>query len=627
MENTEIRWMNYEEMAAELGISYRSVRRYASEPEKYGLMRREKGPGESGRDRILLARLPEAEKPVTDFFSMAADAEYPDIEDAPLHYQFRWYLHKKLVGKSGSALRQTRKYYTDLFKKTGIIPEALKEIDGRKTNGGSRCGGRAATVTPEAEARFVEMVRESALSDPSDPKFMTQRLRKIINYQRRLQQEFGRKISRAALYRLVKTHSLKRYLDKPDYEGEVGKVATYFNPVPVFDLVQMDGMTFKWLEIRDKNGNFRQPQVIEFYDTGSRYMLAMDAYMSESNEESVDIFCKFLTSTPFPDKKIRVRPDNAKGFLNLRRPIHHLNRDHSRPDKFFMDADFARVRAPKHKVHLESSHRALHNFEDQVILALPQEKIIESKKAVKFINGKQISGTVRRFDCTIEELRATGIIEKYREEHNTRMHNFSEGGITRRWIPAEKLGEYLRTVECLKFTEADTEKFKAYGYPKTKATVRRDGTLTYKNRQWQTTDARFMGIKTRVRVSDLGEKLLIFEEKENGMILGSAMAVGPSTKPKFVETRSKDRSQVNDYDLISAYLEKSGMTVNHERLQEMYAKNLRLDQAVEMVTENRERYAGKAGFIAFHLFYSDFARAKQAETKVPEYANLRKEAM
>ena len=58
---------------------------------------------------------------------------------------------------------------------------------------------------------------------------------------------------------------------------------------------------------------------MKYYDTGSRYMFELQAYFSESNENSVDPFTRSLLSTDFADKKIRIRPDNAKGFVNLKR--------------------------------------------------------------------------------------------------------------------------------------------------------------------------------------------------------------------------------------------------------------------------------------------------------------------
>jgi hypothetical protein len=55
--------------------------------------------------------------------------------------------------------------------------------------------------------------------------------------------------------------------------------------------------------------------VIEFYDTGSRYMFVLESYFSESSLNAVELFRNFLLSVPLP-KKNRIRPDRASGFLN-----------------------------------------------------------------------------------------------------------------------------------------------------------------------------------------------------------------------------------------------------------------------------------------------------------------------
>ena len=66
---------------------------------------------------------------------------------------------------------------------------------------------------------------------------------------------------------------------------------------------------FHYIEIKDQDGNWRRPIVIEFLDTGSRYMFEMGIYFSDSNEISVDAFFKFLKSTKFPQKKILIITD------------------------------------------------------------------------------------------------------------------------------------------------------------------------------------------------------------------------------------------------------------------------------------------------------------------------------
>ena len=72
-----------------------------------------------------------------------------DESQLPLDDQFVILLHKKIMHKSGSAKRFAKKYYTDQYKKTGVIPAALllaeKGImEGRKLSG--RTGALAHAV-------------------------------------------------------------------------------------------------------------------------------------------------------------------------------------------------------------------------------------------------------------------------------------------------------------------------------------------------------------------------------------------------------------------------------------------------------------------------------------------------
>ena len=99
-------------------------------------------------------------------------------------------------------------------------------------------------------------------------------------------------------------------------------------------------------------------------------------------------FTRFLLCTPFPQKKVRIRPDNAKGFLNLKRAINALNLSHSTPDGFYMESDFSRIHAPKEKAHLESSHRSFHNFEIRIIKAF-ENRIVKTEPGFLFSNGRK----------------------------------------------------------------------------------------------------------------------------------------------------------------------------------------------------------------------------------------------
>jgi len=80
-------------------------------------------------------------------------------------------------------------------------------------------------------------------------------------------------------------------------------------------------------------------------------------------------FCRFLKANDFAKKVMKIRPDNAKGFLNLKRVLHELNtgRGYGQREGFLFYEDYARASTPIDKAHLESSHRSLHKFEQQII--------------------------------------------------------------------------------------------------------------------------------------------------------------------------------------------------------------------------------------------------------------------
>jgi len=193
----------------------------------------------------------------------------------------------------------------------------------------------------------------------------------------------------------------------------------------------------------------------------------------ESNETSVDAFFKFLKSTKFPQKKIQIRPDNSNGFLNLKRAIKEINLKYSLPDKFYFSADFAKIKNPKNKAHLESSHRRLHGFEDYIIDKLPKNKLIKRVPRTKINKktGKQETITISRFDITIEQLRESKLIQCYMNEHNEKYRTFSVSGRQKKWAPKEKFESYISKVATFKFDESQIENFLKYGYRKYNATV------------------------------------------------------------------------------------------------------------------------------------------------------------
>jgi hypothetical protein len=545
-----------------------------------------------------------------------------DISSLPIDDQFMILLHKKLMDKKGSAKRRAKKYYMDQYRKTGVIPKPLR-LAGQGIMEGRKCSGRPPTLSSDVKSRFIDMVKASC--DAEDPSFIyiTRRARTITTYHRFLQEEFQKDISIHALRRLVRKEGLDLYLKQPDFDGDqVDK--GYFNPEEVFDLVQVDGCKFQYFKIKDENGDWRKPQVIEFYDTGSRYMFVLECYFSETSLNAVDLFSRFLLDAPFPKKKIRLRPDRAKGFLNLKRPIHELNIKYSMPGGFYMDPDFSGTRSPKHKVHLESSHRSLHNFEIRIIKRF-EDRIAKTEPGVIFKGNRKERITVTCLDICIEELRQSRMIELYRREHNGTSHRFSEGGRTQAWIPSQRLQGYLAGQETMDFDPAHMDSFMKYGFDKKKATVSKDKTILCNKQKYAVVVGaeKFSSYKsTAVKISHYNNKLYIFEDKKDGICLGEAVCQEPSQKPRSVTEKAEQRLKKNEVEQICGYLEDKQMRVDMKSLISCYQNGLTFSIAKAVFEANMDRYQqlvaklqdpNRAGFVRFNAFMIDIKRHRQRQ--------------
>jgi len=551
-----------------------------------------------------------------------------DISNLSLDDQFMILLHKKIMNKTGSTKRRSKKYYMDQYKKTGIIPEPLL-LAGKSIMEGRKCSGRSRVLSNNEKNRFIEMVKASC--DENNPRFIyiTQKARMITTYHKFLEEEFKKKISIYALRRLSQKEHLNFYLKKPDFdESQMDK--GYFNPEKIFDLVQVDGCKFQYIKIKDENGKWCKPQVIEFFDTGSRYMFVLDFYFSESNENAVDLFTCFLLDVPFPKKRIRLRPDRAKGFLNLKRPIHELNIKYSMPDGFYMDPDFSGVQSPKHKVHLESSHRSLHNFEIRIIKKF-EDKIAKLETGFAFKGNKKEQIKVTCLDITIQELKQSQVIELYRREHNENSHRFSEGGKTQTWIPSQKLQAYLSDIEPMQFDSVHIETFMKYGFIKKKATVSTQKTITFNKQKYTVVEGseNFNPYKsTTVKVSHYNNKLFIFENKNDGVFLGEALCQKPSQKPVSVIKKTKKRLKQNEVEQIAGYLESKEMSIDITALISCYQNGLTFNIAKIIFEKNITRYEqlgaklqdqSRSGFVMFNAFLIDYKRYHQEKSDLPNY--------
>ena len=547
-----------------------------------------------------------------------------DISKLSLDDQFMILLHKKIMDKTGSAKRRAKKYYVDQYKKTGIIPKPL-QLAGRGIMEGRKCSGRSRALSPDVKNRFIQMVKASC--DANDPNFIyiTRKARAITTFHKFLQEEFQKNISIHALRRVVGQQNLKLYLQKPDFdEPHIAK--GFFNPEEIFDLVQVDGCSFQYIKIKDENGKWCKPQVIEFYDTGSRYMFVLEFYFSETSLNALDLFTRFLLDVPFAKKRVRLRPDRAKGFLNLKRPIHELNLKYSLPDGFYMEADFTGSRSPKHKVHLESSHRSLHHFEIRIIKKF-EDAIVKTEAGFCFKGNKKQPIVVTCLDITLEQLRGSRMLELYRREHNDSVHRFSEAGQTQRWCPSQKLNAYLADQQPIEFDPDHIDDFIRYGFDKRKATVSTQKTITYNKQKYTVVVGaeKFSSYKsTPVAVSSCNNKLYIFEPQKDGLFLGEALCQQPSQKPKSVVEKSEKRLKQNQIEQIAAYLENQQMSVDINSLICCYQSGLTSNIAKAVFENNTKRYdqlvaklqqPDRAGFVRFNAFVIDYKRYQLARTQ------------
>ena len=544
-----------------------------------------------------------------------------------LDERFHLLLHKKLMNKRGSAFRRAKKYYTDQYRKTGIIPRPLL-LAGKGVMEGRRCSGRPRALDAEARNRFIAMVRASC--DPLDPAFIfiTRKARTLKNYHHWLQAELNRPVSIDALRRAVKRENLTDCLTRPDSEADLSSMY-YFDPVPVFDLIQMDGCQFQYLKIRAANDTWANPRAIEIYDTCSRYLFVLDAFFAESNVNGVDLFTQFLSGTPFPPKKVRIRPDNAKGFLNLKRVFNAVNQAHSVPDGFFLDADFSRPRSPKDKAHLESSHRSLHNFEIRIIKAF-EHRIVKTEPGCLFRGGKKEVITVTLLDISLQELRAGSLLREYCREHNTTPHYFSDKGAIRAWIPEQRLDTFLKgQKDFLEFTKEQVNGYMKYGFTKVPATVSSQKTIRHNNRIYSVTEGAgsFSSHKSmRVTISAFQDKLFIFEPADNGTLLGEAVPLNP---PEKRVPHPEADIEKNEFEQIVELLESHAMTIDRQVLIDCCQQGLSLERAHGIVETNNKRYTAYRnkvkqpdlikGMAVFNAFILD-CQAHHQKSHVAPYA-------
>ena len=299
------------------------------------------------------------------------------------------------------------------------------------------------------------------------------------------------------------------------------------------------------------------------------------------------------------------------------------------PDGFYLDPDFSAPNSPKHKAHLESSHRSVHSFEARIIKTF-EKSIVKTEPGFLFKNNKKRKITVTYLDVGIEQLRDSALIEVYRREHNEKRHRFSIEGRTSRWIPKERLDQYVSGEKTIVFDPVDVEGFMKYGFDKKNATVSKDRTITYDKQTWYVASGAEKFSRqhsTKVYVSDVNGKLLIFEYRNDGILLGEALCQGPSKKPQFKIEQSSKRLQINEVEQIGAFLEARGMAINMATVIAKHRQGLTLAVVKEVYQKNQVRYdtysvrlkhaPEKLAAALFNAFVMDYDRQKRQRHVAP----------
>lgn len=515
----------------------------------------------------------------------------------------------KVKDKPASTARSLRAYYRKQFQQTGKVPMALCVKEGR------RYAGKRRQISRDIETRFVDMVIRSA--DSSDIfNYYTQDQRKVTVFQRQLEKEFSRKIPIHQLYTVVRACNLAPYLSKQDDEIDDEKTPGFFKAEPVGALVQMDGVEADYLEIQDGD-RWRKPIWIEFMDMGSRKLLAMHAYLSESSENSVDIFMRFLDGNAFAHAPMKIRPDNAGGFLNLKRPLHELNKKYARDRGFIFLDDFSRAGTPKDKAHLESSHRKAHKDLERGIINHFKDRIHSQYKKQKKVGNRMKTVTVTRLSISLDELNASGETEAYMRRHNSEKHRFTEDGVQRIWAPADRWDAYITASDTFKFKTKDIELCRRYGYTKAKATIDKNGCITYQKRKYYVADQSHWNRQssTSIKVSLIGDHLAYFSPHDDGEWLGDAQPLKtPEKSQKIIDREQAKVVKIiteNEFANTVKALKDHGMIVDEGcdnkggKLRKMLDEGLTLDGVNQLLAEHGEKYRQYAGtIVAFNLFAS-----------------------
>jgi hypothetical protein len=561
-------------------------------------------------------------------------------KDAEPVYTFEDLLYRHLLGRNPASKRTLKCKYTKQYTETGIIPPVLfaNGVDGRKGRSGLK-----STLPEDIKNRFEAMIKERA--DKEAATFRTKRHRRVTVMHRALEKELDQVIAIHKLTNFLKSRpDLKTLIKMEDAEKITNKTPSAFPMIPVGNVIMMDGVEADYFELvgGDLIKKPLKPVWIELFDTGSRKLMAMHAYGSESNENSADIFNRFIRGNDFAHQYMHIRPDNAKGFLNLKHVLHELNQ-HCKATKggFTFIDDYARPLKPKDKAHLESSHRLFHDWEDVVITHYEQlGRVVGRRSATRRISNKVVDITITQIDVTLEEFNASGLTQDYVNFHNYNdKHRFTEDGVQKIWSPAQRWDAHIESYmmandgEVLRFGEAESRLVMIHGCRKHDATIGKDGTITFQRQKYSVAPELLeQGLwsrhaSTAVKVGRLSDdSLAVFTPKEDGKFIAEATVIIGAVKPQHIaEKETAKIEKVHEKTERSQMIERCnahGFVFNSAfEIEQLIAKGLTLALTDHLLAnpKDQNQYTRYKGKTSASLFRADFFAHLAANKTITPY--------
>jgi len=329
---------------------------------------------------------------------------------------------------------------------------------------------------------------------------------------------------------------------------------------------------------------------IQFYDLGSRRLMAINGCFGESYENSVDIFNKFILENQFTETGIGIKLGNLNGFLNLQCCIKEINKRYAQPDGFAFLEDYARAGTLKDNAHLDSSRRAFCIFELSVIEYYKKHnKVVGTFKRRRSNDSLFAQYEVTMIDISLEEFKESGLLEEYQSKHNNSNHRFAENGWQKTWIPNVKYDAHLKLHPVFNFTEEDALRNSVLGYTKQKAVVNKEGLITFEKLRYSVPqDADFSRTNpTPVYICNIGNGLLaVFSVVNEQFICYATVSKAATLMASKYEAIKAVVAVSGAYRAICKQFEKIALPINEKVLKDLVEQGLTNEIVATILANN-----------------------------------------